>query len=233
MFGLHLLLTSIPLISGFPIFIKGAVSVGLTAFLVAGAYSPVRKTWREEQAVKFDGDLIATSELHAPAGYYIMEWGTKVSFKIPITLTTPITILGDKLTCVMSNDEFNVTTQVRDRQGNLIVEVRDNHWHVSNVQNVSWDKNYSKDSLEVLDGRGRVILQLRVFTDGLLIQGEWYNQDGQGIRIVQSPNPTANSAASMDIFPPQGNPLRDTELIRPIFKYPSRRHWGELATTPQ
>src|SRR5579863_7932779 len=45
-----------------------------------------------------------------------------------------------------------LTTTIRDRNGNLVAYVKDNHWKVYPFY--SADKNYTKDSLEIEDNAG-------------------------------------------------------------------------------
>src|SRR5260370_42612480 len=83
------------------------------------------------------------------------------------------------------NAQGNVinSTDESDRNGHLIAEIIENKWRVSNQSNLSWDKNYKKDMLEALDGRGRVVLQVKLFTNGIQLQGEWYREDWRGVRF--------------------------------------------------
>jgi hypothetical protein len=43
--------------------------------------------------------------------------------------------------------------------------------HISNAS--CWDKNYTDDSLEVKDGHGRVVLQVKLLPNIVQIQEEW------------------------------------------------------------
>ena len=51
-----------------------------------------------------------------------------------------------------------LTTSVKDRNGNLIMDLKDNHWRV--YPSYSTDKNYTRNSLEVKDSSGEVVLQV-------------------------------------------------------------------------
>ena len=83
-----------------------------------------------------------------------------------------------------------VTMPVRDRFGDLVVDIKRNHWKV--FPPYTSDKNYTDDSLEVLDNAGHVVLQLKLTTvngyQTVQLQGEWWNVQGEGRRLVVIPN---------------------------------------------
>ena len=66
--------------------------------------------------------------------------------------------------------ELLVTADVKDKDGHPIVEINENHWKVSPSKNVCWDKNYTKNALEVLDGRQHVVLQLEILADRVRVR---------------------------------------------------------------
>jgi hypothetical protein len=112
----------------------------------------------------------------------------------------------DKLRIRRDGNRILVSITVKDSQGNLIVEIKDNAWTVSKTG--LWDKNYTDNSLEVKDARGRIVLQLRLLPDRVQFQLELPNQGD--FKIVE-----------------QGK-YSDDDGIVPRFKYPSKDHWGEL-----
>ncbi len=122
-----------------------------------------------------------------------------------------ITAYNDKILTKRIGSNLFLTTTARDDQKNTIVEITANHWRVSNLSNVSWDHNYTKDSLEVMDGRGRVVLQVRIFPDRVQLQEEWQWNSG-----------TPNGG----IF--QNGKYSEKNGIKPMFKYPSKQYWGEF-----
>jgi hypothetical protein len=71
------------------------------------------------------------------------------------------------------------------KNGNLVAELRRNEWQVSPN---SWDRNYTKDAVEVIDSTGKVVLRVRALPDRTKLQGEWWSTDGRGIRIVKARN---------------------------------------------
>lgn len=222
----HLAFALIPLLGNLRLFIRLSLVVGATGFLAAALCLPIVSAWHVEKASEIDGTLTATETLPNDAeGTYLVEFGrSNTSFRFPLTVNQPFQILADKF--IVTSDSKGrclISTTVRDRNGNLIVDIHDNEWRVSNQTSLSWDKNYKSDMLEVLDGRGRVVLQVRLFTNGVQLQGEWHHENGNGVRIAARPGERAGFTLLNQQMPEQGNP------IAPRFKYPSRVSWSELA----
>ena len=77
--------------------------------------------------------------------------GTRFIFKA-LGVAEPFDFLGDKLKFEKRKDKLFFSTLVRDRNGNLLVEIKDNKWRTSAS---CWDKNYTRDSLEVFGWTGQ------------------------------------------------------------------------------
>lgn len=116
-----------------------------------------------------------------------------------------------------------VSTAVRDESGKNVAEIIRNEWKVSPPPN-TWDRNYNNNSLEVKDGRGDIVLQVSVLSDRVRVQGKWRTGKFSGMSFVKSP---AGDGALMDILG-RGRSEFSTN-IKPMFKYPSSLHLGELA----
>jgi hypothetical protein len=225
--GLHMVFTLWPFFIRLPLVVKMCVAIGLTSFLVALTYMPVIETWMQEGAAKLTGKLVArTSLLAIPKENYAIQIGSVgATFTFFITNHEPWQISGDSLRFdTTATGEMLFSTVMRDRAGDIIVEITNNRWRVSNQQNVSWDKNYRDDCLEVLDGRKRVILQLKLFTNGVQLQGEWHSDDGE-LALVMAQR--GRHGPESEIVP---HPLKGQRVfsIAPIFKYPSSEHWRQL-----
>jgi hypothetical protein len=124
-------------------------------------------------------------------------------------------IATDKLTIERDNHgNIQFSTVIRDKTGNLVVEVKKNRWEVSNSKQACWDKNYTDDALEVKDGRGRVVLQVQLLPNGVRLQGEWHDEHGQLMATFTDDRFTEDDG------------------IAPLFKYPSSDYWGEKITPP-
>ncbi len=128
------------------------------------------------------------------------------------------------LTLESINGRLLVSTLVNDDRGNPVAELIRNEWKVAPPPK-TWDRNYDDNSLEVKNEAGRIVLQVRLLTDRIQLQGEWLDQNGRGIRLVAGDDPS--TGALMVTFGPKSKPSAPP-FIKPIFKYPSDRHFGEL-----
>jgi hypothetical protein len=204
----------------------------LVAIFIISFWSSARAMWIEEKSAVLTGDLLG---------------GSSQTFADNITRMIPILQIGnDKkpsgiIMLPKSSQEIEpyfeffrdsivklepgkrgpiVSTVVRDRFGNKVVEIEKNHWRV--YPPYCSDKNYTDSALEVLDNSGHVLLQLRIFPYYVLVNGEWWDNEGHGRRIVPVPEGGA-------LVIPLGPMVQHNELlIKPVFKYPSSEHWGEF-----
>jgi hypothetical protein len=204
---------------------------GSLALFVAALWYPAERVYRVQMANKSSGDLRGAGEVFTDTAQRAMPWiqiGDSKSVFVPLPPRDgqPYPIFqwfydaGFKV-------EFGkngplVTTPIRDRFGNLVVDVKQNHWTV--YPPFCSDKNYTADALEVLDSSGHVILQLRLLPDRVQIQGEWWDNQGNGRRLMRRRN-TENG----EIIPLGPQNQHNDELIEPMFKYKSADHWGEFS----
>jgi hypothetical protein len=119
--------------------------------------------------------------------------------------------------------QLKVSTQIRDRRGHLIAELIENEWKIAPPPK-TWDRNYNRNTLEVKDEKGNIVLQVRALRDRVQLQGEWWMDEHRGVRLVSGPKGTGGQLA---IFGPNLKPEEATP-IRPLFRYPSEFHLGEL-----
>jgi hypothetical protein len=115
-----------------------------------------------------------------------------------------------------------LTTTVRDKDGKIVVHIEKNHWVL--FPPFYSDKNYTRDALEVKDGRGHVVLWTRLLKDRVQIQGEWRDEFGHGRRWRRCPKPRD---ACIDLWDNPQEELANEHLIEPMFEYPSKDHLGE------
>ncbi len=206
---LHLGFQFIPIASSWLKAVQMTVAIGLSAFLFAASYFPVYRSWRREQAAKVKGKFVAKSDGrdHSLEDIRIQfaDVDTYLTYKSPSKITVGAV---DRIWLKREGGEIKVSLTIHDSSDNLIVDIRDNKWEVSPLKSSCWDKNYTSDSLEVKDGRGRVVLQLRLLPDRVQLQAEWNEKSGVSSLI---------SAAHYD----------QRDGIVPRFKYPSEDHWGE------
>ncbi len=134
------------------------IQAGTIASCVALGLLPIRNQWRTEKAAATKGELVAISDgkdhSNEPPKFQVGD-----SWIVTWTGTGDGPIKNDQLDKInirRVGNEIKFSTTVRDSRQNLIVEITDNRWRVSPEKANCWDKNYTKDSLEVKDGRGRV-----------------------------------------------------------------------------
>ena len=229
---LHLLFSLVPWLSQASTFAKVSLVIVATALGSTLAYRPVVDTWRDERASVLTGRLYPTRDgkKHIDVMFQIgpdaasqfewtgvkdtMQWGSLGSFVM-----------------LRRNDSGDLVadTIIRDHSGNVIVEINDNEWRISNA---AWEKNYTDDSLEVKDARGRIIFQIRLLADHAEFQAEWWDEYGNGLRVCQTPDdpshPPPPGKHFFGIVKMDRDHHPDEPSIQPIFAYPSKKRFGEL-----
>jgi hypothetical protein len=129
------------------------------------------------------------------------------------------------LTVVKDGGQLKVSTNIYDKRGNLVAELRNNEWRVN--QNASFDRNFSNCALEVKDASGDIILQVRLVEDRIQIQAKFYGPNGEGVALGKGFDAQGNPGGIMEITGPR-HPVLQMQ-IPPLFKYPSDLHMGEYA----
>ena len=137
----------------------------------------------------------------------------------------PLFVFFSKYNLVIEeiDGKLKVSTKIGDSKGNLLAEIYRNEWKVAPPPN-TFDRNYSEDALEVRDAGGSVVLQVKAMLDRIRLQGEWWDDEIHGIRLVKA---QGRAGASICIFAQKMRPDQ-CEPIVPIFKYPSELHFGEF-----
>lgn len=128
------------------------------------------------------------------------------------------------ITIVIEDEQVKASTIIRDRSGAIIAELMNNEWKVN--PNNFFDRNYSKNALEVKDSSGDVVLQLRLIEDRVQFQAKFYDLRGNGVALGKVRGPNGKIGGSIEITGTAHPNL--TLHIEPIFKYPSELHLGEL-----
>jgi hypothetical protein len=230
-FLLHLALTHVPFAARWPKAVSIAVTVFLTSLLFAFSYSPVVRAWNREQAALMSGELVMDSlDFNNPLPVIQIgpeADGTRFNWAGPEG-QPEFKFFGETTQVRKVDGKTLVSTRVRDQSGAVVVDIEDNKWRVSPEPHVSWDKNYTKNALEVMDGRGRVVFQVIVFSDSARIQGEWWTEDKRGMRLLRPfPFDRKKTGPVFVVLTPTSHP--SDPRIGPMFKYPSSEHWGEFA----
>jgi hypothetical protein len=195
------------------------------------------KMWRVEQSEKLEGDLSACSKpcptdknlLDLGGGGAVLEFGDHAHIGLPdSTETDQLGLLYDAGLRI-GHGQFGptISTPIRDRDGFEIAEINNNHWRVLNSPYVA-DKNYTRNSLEVKDKRGHVVLQVQLLRDRVKLAGEWRDEFGRGVRVT----PSKQGGAFMIAWGDTKGESKVKGMIPEIFRYPSSEHWGELIVQP-
>jgi hypothetical protein len=134
-------------------------------------------------------------------------------------------ILGDNLTIISHEGQVKISTVIRNKNGVIVAELINNEWK---VKSSNWDRNYSKDALEVKDDTGDIILQVRVLEDRIQFQGKFYDSQGNGVALGKYSNGKGGIIERTGVDHPR------LELkIEPIFQYPSDNHLGDFLSKKQ
>ncbi|MEJ8571251.1 hypothetical protein [Microbaculum marinum] len=153
----------------------------------------------------------------------IGDSGTKIAWNGPQGESMMTLVDRSELTIETIKGRVMVSTEIFDTDGKLVAEIERNEWRAPPPR--AWDRNYSVDAFEVKNDEGQIVLQAKALHDRIQIQGEWWNEAGQGVRLV-SRGPGAG--AEIVMFRVKETPPQPP-FIRPMFRYPSETHLGELA----
>jgi hypothetical protein len=128
--------------------------------------------------------------------------------------------------------EIKVSIKILNRQGNVVAEIVRNEWKVAQAP-TAWDRNYNRDSLEVKDNTGQIVLQVRVSGDCVKLQAKPFRRNGERAYIMQSNGIRRPKDYALLMFkkPTESDDCDPNLIIQPIFRYPSELHLGELVST--
>jgi len=146
--------------------------------------------------------------------------GKSFSEAFKTTWTKPLDDMA--LTIGEEDGQLKVTVLLRDIDGRVIAALVDNEWKINHPVK-SFDRNYTKDMLEVKNDNNDVVLQIRLLPDKVQLNGIFYDSDGKGIAIFPHKRDQASIMVLLDKEHP---PASGT--IKPLFKYPSDLYFGEL-----
>ncbi len=133
----------------------------------------------------------------------------------------------DEFTVEIKSGDMLVSTKIRDDDDNVIAELYKNEWKIKPPPGI-WDRNYTNDTVEVIDARGDVVLQIHVLPGTIQIQGVWRITIGNQrlhLAIKEAPADVSPLGAQFVLCPVGAR----CSAIRPIFAYPSETHLGKLS----
>ena len=205
------------------------IAATLTLVFAGAALPLAHAQWREEKAAALEGDLIGAGPAVDDGkqhGFPMLQIAETTFVMTPNGVRDIFPFFPDSAVRIEWGEKGwpLLSTTVRDHNGNLVVEIVRNHWHIHSA--FSADKNYTKDTLEVQDTAGHVILQVRILPGKISLLGEWWDVQGNGIRFTRPAVVAPNSGAHVLALNRLTQHLDD--LIQPIFEYPSKDHWREL-----
>lgn len=120
---------------------------------------------------------------------------------------------------IMDNDQVKISAIIRNKDGIALAELVNNEWKVN--KNNTFDRNYSKDALEVKDNSGDIVLQVKILNDRIQFQGKFYDRNGNGVALGRV------EGGGIIEWTGIGHPQLELK-IKPIFQYPSDNHLGEF-----
>lgn len=128
----------------------------------------------------------------------------------------------DHLRISVKDGKMRVSTVIRDESGHLIASIIENEWKTSPA--FSFDRNYSDRALEVIDFKGKVVLQIQLNGDVAEIQGIFCSLKGSGVAVYAKENGAGIVVGFNNL-----EEVYDKIDIKPLFKYPSGKFFGVLA----
>jgi hypothetical protein len=127
----------------------------------------------------------------------------------------------NRISARIEGNRLLVSCRLIDSSSSQIVEMQDNEWRVAPPP-ATWDKNFTKDTLEVLDKAGDVVLQVRLNKNRVHFQAKLFGSSGRSVAFVE-PVPERLNQVILD--PPR------SLKIEKLFKYPSELHPGEQSSS--
>lgn len=131
----------------------------------------------------------------------------------------PLATMG--LTVEVIRGRIMISTSVTDQDGKVVAEILRNQWRAPPPR--AWDRNYSRDAVEVKNDKGDVVLQVVALPDRVQIQAEWWEDAEKGYRLV---SPAPGAGAAICVFGKKFRPAQAPK-IRPLFAYPSEKNLGK------
>jgi len=111
-----------------------------------------------------------------------------------------------------------VTAQISDERGGLIAEMKDNEWK-HQPQPAIFDRNCTRDVLEIKDKAGKVALQVANLGSTVAVAAVFHCKNGW----TYMAGPIGGEGSAIELRHP-GEPLQSE--IPPICDYPSDLHFG-------
>lgn len=212
------------------------LTIGVTALLIVGALVQgvlILKNRKENKKDRYSGTL------RRVAGEILISADDKIYPKLEFGDSGAILVFAGPpgqplfkffedchLTVSRDGSRIMVSTSIFDGKGNLVADLVNNEWQVN--RNVSYDRNFTDNALEVKDSSGDIVLQVRLVEDRVQLQGKFYGPNGDAIAFGKGVDASGSLGGIMEMTGPN-NPVLKMK-IQPMFLYPSELHLGELNT---
>lgn len=138
-----------------------------------------------------------------------------------LTITNPegriFDLFNENMLTIKRDNTIKVSAKFRNREGEIVAEMINNEWELNT--NNFYKRNYSKNALEVIDNEGRVVFNVIIEENEVILQGIFYGKDGSHLTFADS----LGSIVMTYNTDGKGPDVR----IAPIFRYPSNRYFGE------
>ena len=77
---------------------------------------------------------------------------------------------------LIENDKLLVSLSMKDKNGNLIFDLKKGEWAIN--KNIVFSVNYDSSGIEVIDREGNIILQIDLIKNNFKVVGTFYEKDG-------------------------------------------------------
>lgn len=194
----------------------------LTALLIFSAYYFNDRNSNLEEAMKArEGVLSSSSPL--PVEFNVLEKMTLLVGNTTTGMTNvrhPIGFAdGESLSVKKLDNQIAVSLKIYNYKGQQIAELVDNEWVINSDRSIVWDRNYTKNALEIVNNKHDVIFQIVVLKNVVKIQTKLYDKFGNLYVLYEN----EKGSGSISI-----GGKEDEYKIKPIFKYPSKEYFGEF-----
>lgn len=143
--------------------------------------------------------LLSGKERRACCDLEIGDSGTYVQASIPAVSQFFADV---ELLLEVVHGGLKVTSWLTDRTGQRVTHLDRNEWNA--VSPPGWHCDYTSDAVEVCDG-SRIVFQAKLVSGRVQIQGEWWRNDINGMRLVKGDDPV-HPGAFMMFFGPTSRP---------------------------
>jgi hypothetical protein len=136
-------------------------------------------------------------------------------------------INGTGIRVWLEDRKLYINALVKDENGVVIAKIERNEWQLARIGAIIFDRNFDNHGIEIKDGKDRVVLQI--------------NFDGEKVNIcgifIRTPQPSLafyacynqNEEGSCLLITTRPDTI--SNIISPIFKYPSGLHQGERVSS--